>query len=94
MTSIVTSELNEGMISRAQESPHCCSVNYYVNSLIKRFHYLSLDDVTDHLQPHDYMAVVDIKLAYRAVLIHPSQRKFVGFKWEVNGETCEFVLLQ
>ena len=33
------------------------------------------------------MAVVDIKSAYRAVPIFPDHRKYLGLKWEINGET-------
>ena len=33
------------------------------------------------------MAVVDIKSAYRAVPIYPDHRRYLGLKWEINGET-------
>ena len=33
------------------------------------------------------MAVVDIKSAYRAVPIFPDHRRYLGLKWEINGET-------
>ena len=32
------------------------------------------------------MAVVDIKSAYRAVTIYLGHRRYLGLKWEVNGE--------
>ena len=32
------------------------------------------------------MGIVDIKSAYRAVSIHPSNTKYLGLRWELNGE--------
>lgn len=36
------------------------------------------------------MAVVDIKSAYRAVAISPEHRKFLGFRWELDGTLYNF----
>lgn len=66
------------------------SVNFHCASLVKEFHYLSIDDVTDMLLPGDFLAVVDIKAAYRAVVINPDHRKFVGFRWQLDGVEYEF----
>lgn len=67
------------------------SVNYHGSALVEKFHYLSVDDVTDLLLPNDFMATVDIKAAYRAVLIDPAHRQFMGFRWEIDGVSHEFV---
>lgn len=36
------------------------------------------------------MAIVDIKSAYRAVVIDPDHRRFMGFRWDLNGSPYEF----
>ena len=38
------------------------------------------------LQPNDFMAVVDTKSAYRAVSIHPDNKKYMGLRWEIEGK--------
>lgn len=66
------------------------SINNYSSSLVESFHYMSIDDVTDILCKGDYMSVVDIKSAYRAVAIRPDHRKHLGFKWELDGKVYNF----
>lgn len=66
------------------------SVNSFSSSLVEPFHYMSVDDVTRILEPMDYMAVVDIKSAYRAVAICQEHRKFLGFRWELDGVSHNF----
>ena len=63
------------------------SVNNYCSDIIEAFQYKSVDHVLAMLQEGDYMAVVDIKSAYRAVPIFPDHRRYLGLKWEINGET-------
>lgn len=65
--------------------PECLSVNYHCSSLIEPFHFLSIHDVVSLLGPHEYMAVVDIKSAYRAVIMSPFHRKYMGFFWDHDG---------
>ena len=67
--------------------PNDISVNNYCADIIQDFQYKNVDHVLAMLQEGDYMAVVDIKSAYRAVPIFPDHRKYLGLKWEINGET-------
>lgn len=67
------------------------SVNHHCDSIVSKFHYVSVDSVTDILRPGEFMAIVDIKSAYRAVAIHPNHRTYVGFRWYINDEECFFV---
>ena len=48
----------------------------------------SISDLVYYLKLHDYMAVIDIQNAYRAVPIHSLDR---GIKWEIDGETKYYI---
>ena len=67
--------------------PKDISVNNFCADIIQDFQYKNVDHVLAMLQEGDYVAVVDIKSAYRAVPIFPDHRKYLGLKWEINGET-------
>ena len=67
--------------------PRDISVSNYCSEIIEDFQYKSVDHVLAMLQEGDYMAVVDIKSAYRAVPIFPDYRRYHDLKWEINGET-------
>ena len=67
--------------------PRDISVNNYCADIIQDFQYKNVDHVLAMLQEGDYMAVVDIKSAYRAVPIFPYHRRYLGLKWQINGET-------
>ena len=67
------------------------SVNFNCDSLLEDFCFKSVANVTEVLNRFDYMSVVDIKSAYRAVPIHPQHRKFQGFSWFWEGEQRWFV---
>ena len=67
------------------------SVNYHCDSLLENFCFKSVEDVVDLLGPGDYMSVIDIKAAYRAVPIREAHRKFQGFSWELEDNKCWFV---
>ena len=67
--------------------PRDISVNNFCADIIQDFQYKNVDHVLAMLQEGDYMAVVDIKSAYRAVPIFPDHRRYLGLKWEINGET-------
>lgn len=66
------------------------SVNNHSSSLVQPFHYMSIDNVTEILECGDFMSVIDIKSAYRAVCIRPEHRKYLGFKWEIDGVVRTF----
>ena len=67
--------------------PKSISVNNFCEEILEDFQYKSADNVMFMLREGVYMAVVDIKSAYRAVPIYPGHRRYLGLKWEVNGET-------
>ena len=56
------------------------SVNNFCDSLFKEFKYKSIDDAVNILEQGDYMSVVDIKSAYRAVPMMECHRKYMGFR--------------
>ena len=64
--------------------PRYISVNNHCYDIIEEFQYKS---VLAMLQEGDYMAVVDIKSAYMAVPIYLDHSRYLGLKWEINGET-------
>ena len=67
------------------------SVNNHCTSLVSKFSFKSVADVTAILNQNDFMTVVDIKSAYRAVPIDPAHRKYQGFIWEWGGKNRFFV---
>ena len=67
------------------------SVNNYCGSLFKEFNYKSVDDVVKLLTWGNFMSVIDIKSAYRAVPIREEHRKYMGFQWELDGVLKTFV---
>ena len=67
------------------------SVNNFCETLFQEFKYKSVDDVVNLLHEGDFMAVIDIKSAYRAVSIREEHRKYMGFKWVLNGQEKTFV---
>ena len=71
--------------------PTGISVNNFCSSLFHEFKYKSVDDVVGYMSEGDFMSVIDIKSAYRAVSIRESHRKYVGFKWNIEGEDMWFV---
>lgn len=66
------------------------SVNYHCASLVLPFKFMNIKDVVAMLQPGEFMAVVDIKSAYRAVIILPEHRQYMGFHWTLDGEKRMF----
>ena len=62
------------------------SVNNFCSGMIEEFKYKSVDNVLSIFQPNDFMAVVDIKSAYRAVSIHPENKKYMGLRWDLDGK--------
>ena len=65
--------------------PQDISVNNFCKSLLKNFTYKSVDDVVCLLKGREFMSVIDIKSAYRAVPIREDHRRYMGFKWEMHG---------
>ena len=67
------------------------SVNYHCETLLDNFCFKSVEDVVTLLSHGDFMSVIDIKAAYRAVPILEAHRKYQGFSWVLAGEKCWFV---
>lgn len=61
------------------------SINSFMSTTFREFCYTTVDNVIEIVQPGCYMASVDISAAYRSILIHPSQWKYQGIKWEIDG---------
>ena len=61
------------------------SVNNYCDSLLEEFCFKSVENVVEMLDPGEYMSVIDIKSAYRAVPIKLEHRTLQGFSWVLDG---------
>ena len=66
--------------------PLGASINSHCEGLIKDFCFKNVKTVTDMLEFNDYMTVVDIKAAFRAVPIRPEHQKYQGFGWELDNK--------
>ena len=62
------------------------SVKNYCSGIEETFTFKSVENVLALLQPQDFMAVIDIKSAYRAVSIHPDNKKYMGLRWEIQNK--------
>ena len=66
-------------------SPPGFSVNDSIDSSLTSLHYSSLDDmvaIIQHLGPGTLMAKLDLKSAYRLVLVHPDDCILLGISWK------------
>ena len=70
---------------------HELSVNNFCGSLLRDFKFKSVDTVVEMLQPGEFMTVIDIKSAYRAVPIFEAHRKYLGLKWELDGKVDSYI---
>ena len=66
--------------------PEGSSINNHMSSTCKEFTFTKLDYVAEVMTPGCWMAVLDLKSAYRTVHIAPGDRKFQGFVWNWQGE--------
>ena len=71
--------------------PEGLSVNNFCGTLLEDFKFKSVDNVIAILNVGDYMTVIDIKSAYRAVPLLGDHRKYMGFRWELDGQMKTFV---
>lgn len=71
--------------------PQGMSINDHMEGLTKEFSMKGLDDVSHLLLYGDYLCVIDIHAAYRAVSINPEHRRFQGFKWISEGVSQYYV---
>ena len=55
------------------------SVNNYVDEVSQQFSYLGLNDLITMFIKGDFIANIDIKDAYRAISIHPSDQ---AMQWD------------
>lgn len=61
------------------------SINSFMDSTYREFCYTNVDRIIDMIQPGDYMASVDILNAYRSIMVHPSQWRYQGISWPIDG---------
>lgn len=54
--------------------PEGSSVNVYTREVFSTFSFTKMSEVLQNVSQNIYMATVDLKSAYRSVLIHPSNR--------------------
>lgn len=67
------------------------AVNAHYGNLAKKFTYNSFHDVAACLVPNCYLSVIDIQSAFWAVPIFPAHRKYLGFRWELDGSDSYFI---
>ena len=67
------------------------SVNDHCESLLEDFSFKNVDYVVEFLEGNEFMTVIDIKAAYRAVPIRAEHRKYQGFSWVYKGVKSWFV---
>ena len=70
--------------------PEDISLNSYA-VMEEKLRFESIDNAEQLLQDGYFMAKIDLKSAYRSVLIHPSQYHLTGLKWEFEGEKCYMI---
>lgn len=61
-------------------------INDNMQGLARSFSFKSVDTAVQLLNQGDYVTVVDIKSAYRAVSVNPDHTKLQGLRWDINGE--------
>ena len=71
--------------------PPGVSVNNHCKSLMEEFSLKNVGTAVQMLTRNDFLTVVDIKAAYRAVLIRESHRKYQGFVWDLDGRDEYYV---
>ena len=60
------------------------SLNSYIST--EKFSFVSVEAATALCKPGSFMAIVDIKSAYRAIPILPQHRKLQGIRWQFTGD--------
>ena len=73
---------------------HDCSMpkgkGFNSYSKVNSFKFQTLDDAIKLLKPGYFMSKIDLKSAYRSVLIHPSNYAGTGLKWRFKGGKVKF----
>ena len=67
------------------------SVNFHCDSILKDFCFKNVEYVVPLLNAGDFLTVVDIKAAYRAVPIREAHKTYQGFSWDIDGVKKWFV---
>lgn len=60
------------------------SINDFMWESAPKFKFASIDDTRTMVTEKGFGAVVDISNAYRSILVHPHDRKYLGFSWETR----------
>ena len=61
--------------------PEGININLYMDETCAKFHYKTVDDAVNMINPNDYCSVTDISSAYRSLNVLPSHRTYQGFSW-------------
>ena len=61
------------------------SINNFMETVCQDFTYVNLDQVCSSVTPGCYFSVLDIKSAYRSVNVHPENRCYQGFIWDLQS---------
>lgn len=52
---------------------------------------MKFDDIVNSVHRDHFMATIDLKAAYRSVMIYPANRPFLGLKWNIDGKSTYLV---
>lgn len=66
------------------------SVNCFMSSTATKFNFSKIEDTRKLLDTGKWGCVVDISNAYRHVSVYPPHRQYLGFQWELDGESMYF----
>lgn len=72
--------------------PEDICINRNMDSLVHSFRFKNVDSVVENLERGDFLAVVDIKNAYRSVPINPDHSKYQGIRWQLDSEPEKFYI--
>ena len=65
--------------------PEGYSINNFMETTFCTFNYTTMDQVTEMVMPHCYMATVDVSSAYRSVSIREDNWPYQGISWPIDG---------
>lgn len=60
------------------------SINDFMWESAPKFKFASIEDTRSMVTKNGFGAVVDISNAYRSILVHPHDRKYLGFTWQTS----------
>ncbi len=63
--------------------PRLDAFNDFIRPFVASFDLPSIDDVVTAMSPNCFLAVADIRAAFRSVPVFPTHRQYLGFRWQL-----------